>query len=76
MGLHPVHLHSRHPADAGPGGGDHGQLHGAGDVKAPGRKAKLPARCFLNLSAHFAVWVKLWVSAVDPLSDPHYFAGK
>ncbi len=41
--------------------------------KAPGRKAKLPARCSLTLSAHFPVWVKLWVTPPDPLFDPHYF---
>ena len=44
--------------------------------KAPGRKAKLPARCSLTLSAHFPVWVKLWVTPPDPLFDPHYFEGK
>ena len=44
--------------------------------KAPGRKAKLPARCSLTLSAHFPVWVKLWVNPPDPLFDPHYFEGK
>ena len=41
--------------------------------KAPGRKAKLPARCSLTLSAHFPVWVKLWVTPPAPLFDPHYF---
>ena len=44
--------------------------------KAPGRKAKLPARCSLNLSRHFPVWVKLWVTPPDPLFDSHYFEGK
>ena len=31
------------------------------NTKTPGRKAKLPVRCSLNLSAHFAVWVKLFL---------------
>ena len=44
--------------------------------KVPGRKAKLPARCSLNLSRHFPVWVKLWVTPPDPLFDPHYFQRK
>ena len=56
----------RHPPDAGSGSGNHGKFHDPDDVtqtrrttKTPGRKAKLPARCFLSLSRHFAVWVKL-----------------
>ena len=28
-------------------GGNHGQLHGTGDINAPGRKFKLPARSHL-----------------------------
>ncbi len=44
--------------------------------KAPGRKAKLPARCSLNLSRHFPVWVKLWVAQPDPLFDPHFIREK
>ena len=44
--------------------------------RAPGRKDKLPARCSLNLSAHFPVWVRLWVTWTDPLFDPHYFHAK
>ena len=40
-------------------------IYGAGHVstkeqKIPGRKPKLPARCSLNLSAHFYVWVTVW----------------
>ena len=31
------------------------------EQKIQGRKAKLPALCFLNLSAHFYVWVTVWV---------------
>ena len=45
-------------------------------TKRTGRKVKLPVRCSLNLSAHFAVWVKLWVTSPDPLFDPHYFRQK
>ena len=52
--------------EAGRSSGNHGQLHGAGQVstkeqKIHGRKAKLPVLCFLNLSAHFYVWVTVWV---------------
>ena len=82
-GLHPAHLHPRHPPDAGSSSRNHGELHEPDDVmpdrkppKVPGRKAKLPARCSLNLSRHFPVWVKLWVTPPDPLFDPHYFEGK
>ena len=32
------------------------------EQKIQGRKAKLPVLCFLNLSAHFYVWVTVWVS--------------
>ena len=81
--VHPSHLHPRHPADAVSGSGNHGKFHEPDDVtpplnhsKASGRKAKLPARCSLTLSAHFPVWVKLWVTPPDPLFDPHYFEGK
>ena len=35
-----------------------GELSQPAAPKTPGRKAKLPARCFLNLSTHFAVRVK------------------
>ena len=31
------------------------------EQKIPGRKPKLPVRCSLNLSAHFYVWVTVWV---------------
>ena len=31
------------------------------EQKIQGRKAELPALCFLNLSAHFCVWVTVWV---------------
>ena len=31
------------------------------EQKIQGRKFRLPALCFLNLSAHFYVWVKMWV---------------
>ena len=31
------------------------------EQKIHGRKAKLPVLCFLNLSAHFRVWVRVWV---------------
>ena len=31
------------------------------EQKIQGRKAELPALCFLNLSAHFYVWVTVWV---------------
>ena len=31
------------------------------EQKIQDRKAKLPVLCFLNLSAHFYVWVKMWV---------------
>ena len=31
------------------------------EQKIHGRKAKLPVLCFLNLSAHFYVWVTVWV---------------
>ena len=79
--LHPAYLHPRYPADAGSSSGNHGQLHDPDDVahsemqpKTPGRKAKLPAQCSLTLSAHFPVWVKLWVP--DPLFDPFYFHPK
>ena len=30
-------------------------------IDAYGRKAELPALCFLNLSTHFYVWVTVWV---------------
>ena len=65
-GIHPSHLHPRHQAEARRSSGNHGQLHGAGHVstkeqKIQGRKAKLPVLCFLNLSAHFYVWVTVWV---------------
>ena len=64
--IHPPHLHPRHQAEAGRSSGNYGQLHGAGQVstkeqKIHGRKAKLPVLCFLNLSAHFYVWVTVWV---------------
>ena len=29
--------------------------------KKQGRKAKLPVLCFLNLFAHFYMWVTVWV---------------
>ena len=29
--------------------------------KIQGRKSELPALCFLILSAHFYVWVSVWV---------------
>ena len=32
------------------------------EQKIQGRKAELPVLCFLNLSAHFYVWVTVWVS--------------
>ena len=38
-GLHPAHLHPRHPPEAGRGRTDHGQLHGAGDVNAANDKS-------------------------------------
>ena len=64
--IHPPHLHPRHQTEAGRSSGNHGQLHGAGHVstkeqKIQGRKAELPALCFLNLSTHFDVWVTVWV---------------
>ena len=31
------------------------------EQKIQGRKFRLPALCFLNLSAHFYVWVTVWV---------------
>ena len=31
------------------------------EQKIQGRKAELPALCFLNLSTHFYVWVTVWV---------------
>ena len=31
------------------------------EQKIQGRKTELPALCFLNLSAHFYVWVTVWV---------------
>ena len=31
------------------------------EQKIQGRKSELPALCFLNLSAHFYVWVTVWV---------------
>ena len=31
------------------------------EQKIQGRKAKPPVLCFLNLSAHFYVWVTVWV---------------
>ena len=31
------------------------------EQKIQDRKAKLPVLCFLNLSAHFYVWVTVWV---------------
>ena len=30
------------------------------EQKIQGRKAELPALCFLNLSTHFYVWVTVW----------------
>ena len=77
--IHPPHLHPRHPADAEPGGGDYGEFYGEGHVgqkkqrKKPGRKAELPAWHSLSLSGHFGVWVTVWVSPVDPHSDPNKF---
>ena len=32
------------------------------EQKIQGRKSELPALCFLNLSAHFYVWVTVWVN--------------
>ena len=40
------------------------------------RKPILSILYSLNLSAHFAVWVKLWVAPTAPLFDPHYFKEK
>ena len=65
-GLHPANLHPRHKADAAKGHGENGQLHGASDVsrkrmRNTGEGAKPPLRYSLNLSAHFRVWVTVWV---------------
>ena len=75
-GLHPPHLHPRHPADAESGGGDNGKFYGAGYVrrtpsKKPGRKTRFPVWHSLSFSGHFAVWVTVWVRPVDPHFDPH-----
>ena len=64
--IHPANLHPRHPAEAGRGRTNNGQLYGAGhvskkDSKIPERRQKPPLRCSLNLSAHFRVWVTVWV---------------
>ena len=53
---------------------DHGQLHGTGDVNAEndkntGEETELPLRCSFALSAHFRVWVRVWVK-VAPHPDP------
>ena len=32
--------------------------------KSTGRTSKASVRCFLTLSAHFAVWVRVWVLAL------------
>ena len=42
-GLHPAHLHPRHPPKAGRGCTNHGQLYGAGHVNGKGRK-RVPER--------------------------------
>ena len=73
-GLHPAHLHPRHAAKARRSRAGHGQLHGAGDVnaesdKSTGEEAELPLLCSFTLSAHFRVWVTVWVKTV-PHRDP------
>ena len=65
-GVHSPHLHPRHPPEAGRSRPNHGQLHGTGDVKAEndkntGEETELPLRCSFALSAHFRVWVRVWV---------------
>ena len=65
-GFHPPHLHPRYEAEAGRGSTNDGQLHGASHVsrknaKIAERRQKPPLRYSLNLSAHFRVWVTVWV---------------
>ena len=65
-GLHPANLHPRHKAEAGRSRTNDGQLHGASDVsrkrmRNTGEGTKPPLRYSLNLSAHFRVWVTVWV---------------
>ena len=51
-GIHPPYLHPHHSPEAGRGGTDHGQPHGAGEITASkgsnqrtGWEAELPCRC-------------------------------
>ena len=55
-------------------------IYGAGHVstkeeKIQGRKAELPALCFLNLSTHFYVWVPAWVRRLTHILT-HTVSGK
>ena len=64
--LYAPHLHPRHKADTAKGRGENGQLHGASDVsrkrmRNTGEGAKPPLRYSFTLSAHFRVWVRVWV---------------
>ena len=64
--IHTPHLHPRYEAEAGRSRTNDGQLHGASDVsrkrmRNTGEGAKPPLRYSLNLSAHFRVWVTVWV---------------
>ena len=65
-GFHSPHLHPRNKAEARRGRTNDGQLHGTGDVNAEndkntGEETELPLRCSFALSAHFVVWVTVWV---------------
>ena len=78
-GLHPANLHPRHKADAAKGHGENGQLHGASDVsrkrmRNTGEGAKPPLRYSLNLSAHFRVWVTVWVRQLTHILTHTFFS--
>ena len=46
------------------------------EQKIQGRKAELPALCFLNLSAHFYVRVTVWVRRLTHILTHHRFGRK
>ena len=78
-GLHPPHLHPRHKAEAGRSRTDDGQLHGASDVsrkrmRNTGEGAKPPLQYSLNLSAHFRVWVTVWVRQLTHILTLTFFS--
>ena len=44
------------------------------EQKIQGRKAELPALCFLNLSTHFYVWVTVWVRQLTHILTHTFFS--